>query len=1575
MSIATKLTPITGGITTLAKFKLIQTTGFLAYEYNPFMNYRLSKRKYWKDELGRYLDYQGDVIHFPNGDILSDSYLEAVGKSIEDFPEFKINEDSNQSTKTANKLFVEYYEGELVDLVTKDLKFDINHPVDIEVQESYDKSVNLIINDDNTLPKLINSRFTVLENGRYEIIDRFGNNDTNIYTEEGLNIDSALYKNVTKIPQINFNGVFDGGNLLVGNYVLYFKYVDADDNESDFIGESGIISVFKGDYSSPKTVKGGISEENSYKFIRLNLYNIDSNYNYINVYYTRSSGTYNKTEDTKAYKILQKYPIQGITTTISISGFEEVRNIPIDEINISYNIVDKVKTQAQAQSRLFFGNVSKPDIPYSKLAQLSLNILPTPIYKEEDSIGFLDENYIDISNSVNKYEYYNPNNIYYRLGYWEDYYRFAVVYILPDYTLSPAFNIRGGVFSNGKYKYSSISSESIDLDENGFIISKDPNRSIEYENGYGVVKMEYINEAGRVSESAIRDSNVVPLGISFEFSDKFVVEELQKYTKGFFIVRQKRIPTIYCQGITIGLDEESHLPLLPTTSSGGDVTYITESFFGEDRVLTHDYSARLRYINNLKPLAAIIPEAELNSELYSQLFSAAQFRYRLASHMPLDSIFSPSVGDERHYKIDSYKVNTTDRSIKNVTLTYIDDNIQLKSSGNVNYSSRAGEAEVAYKVAYLQSENKLKNANNLIRGAYSAYVGLDGFSDQQADIFEVMIPGYTDGNITEYIKIRGNDTSPFYSISQRYSWEDFKNLYYSNRTTKTTDSGDSYFVYRLDCYRGDCFIGNYTHRMMRNFQDPEAPTNDTIIDENTWIKNYSGYSDGALDEESAANINRGDVNAVKIGHWATFKCLSNINLALRCEDSSDVSEVALVGHPKTFYPYTYFSPDGEYKISDSTSINVGFNSTTSDKYNFILPDIPYIKNNFANRIMYSDLFISDAFKNNYRTFQLNNYKDYSSEYGYITKIEEWFGNLMVIFEHGVGFIPIKEKGQIGQGEGGPIYLNSIDILPEKPLMLSKIYGSQWKDSIIKSQRFIYGVDTVGKKIWRTDGREFHIISDFKIQKFLNDNISLSERERSPIMGIRNVKSHYNAFKQDILFTFFDDYISYNNLGIKSNYLEWNMCFNESLNIWVTRYSWIPLVSGNIYNVFFSYDKEAGKNISGVSGSWKNSLYSEGIVLDGIGTNLNVSYNGVEIEINPTYPYKIGTLTYKLEEGDSLDLNTYTLKYSLYDKEETGEYLIENNKYFDIDSSNTLILKDGNPWKEALQKDTSEEVIIEVKVKVSLYRDLKAVPVTRTESLFIRKSLISTTGEHNIQTGSWMYRHGQAGIFDNTETIKPCRWYRGTTDQTSEPFEFEFIVNDNAGLHKIFNNLDIISNKVFPEEIEYEIIGDCFNFEDLKDISYKVQSKRFDPTAEKYTGAIIKFTQESKTDQSLNTEFYINPDLNNQITFRKIMKVKDYNKVGRLKGNTQYKEDIFDIQLAPIKYKKYLYDEGVLVWKLRERDSNNQPIGNLLRVTNEDLIPSKEIRPKDKFIKIRIKYRGDKLALVTSLRTFYNISYS
>ena len=88
--------------------------------------------------------------------------------------------------------------------------------------------------------------------------------------------------------------------------------------------------------------------------------------------------------------------------------------------------------------------------------------------------------------------------------------------------------------------------------------------------------------------------------------------------------------------------------------------------------------------------------------------------------------------------------------------------------------------------------------------------------------------------------------------------------------------------------------------MIRNFNDPSLPNNDTIIDRNTWKDYYR-----AENPEEWENISRSDVNAVQLGTWITFRVRSAMNYALRSVDHSYVSEEALMGSPRSFYPRSH----------------------------------------------------------------------------------------------------------------------------------------------------------------------------------------------------------------------------------------------------------------------------------------------------------------------------------------------------------------------------------------------------------------------------------------------------------------------------------------------------------------------------------------------------------------------------------------------------------------------------------------------------------------------------------------------
>ena len=1611
-------------------YKVIQTEGFLAYEYNPFRNLRISDNRYLKNNVsGGYLlkssnqnieatldilevlkykknsdanytvefskpitiyiteeniDTQYVISETQPGDIdnkynYTTSTLSSPLKKYTPREVFGLNplNFDNEEVSINNgdgKFIISNYKGELVDFTTKDLNFNLNHPIDIEIQESYDGSINLILNDDLNTPRLINSRFTPLENGMYKVVDREGNNDTNIYDKDSLNGEVNLYKSINQIPILEFKGVQNGGELKVGNYVFYFKYVDSDGNETDFVSESGIVSVFLGDLDDAKTIKGGLYDTNSHKLIKFLLSNIDTSYNYISIYYTRCTGTENGTEITKAYKIEDKYVVINTICDIIIIGLEPVSEISLNDINISYNIIDKAKTQAQVQNRLFLGNIDKVTVPYKELADLSLRICPE-IYSE-DSIGRVDAEYKmygTSTNPLNQGGYFNPYNIYYRLGYWEDIYRFGIVYILNDYTLSPVFNIRGGDLKNNSefeefeiYKENTFGEKIrsyIEISEEGFISEN----GVVLSNAKGVVRLKRSSESSALDEG----NNYLPLGIKFKFQSE-VIEELKKYTKGFFFVRQKRVPTVYCQGITIGLESFSHLPVLPIE----DTIYFTESFIANNNgksILTSDYPDRVLTTTFATSYASIVPEAELNSEFYSQIFNGSKFVCRESSIQSNNKYFIQG-NNERHYYIDGYKNNTTSdvSTIKDVSLTYIDDNIQLKTSGTTDFSSRAGEAEVAYKFKYFYKEDTSRTAKNLLRGSWSPYVGTEGIIGN-CRIFEVMIPGYNESLMKDYFKSRFSDLSSYYSISDRQAWE------------YTNDS--------MICYRGDCYYGSFTHRMCRNFQDPESPTNDTIVDPNTWENNYSGSDTGALDLEKAELINRGDVNAVEIGHWVTFNCASNINFALRCEDETNVSEAALNGHPRTFYPISRFNTSGEYKIPESTLYNSGLNSSTSDKYHFVVPDVPYIKNEFSNRIMYSDIFISDAYKNSYRVFQLNNYKDYNHEYGNITSIVEWFGNLIVVFERGTGLIPVNERVQTGGGQNDPVYLNSNNVLPERPILLSKMYGSQWKDSILRTDNFVYGVDTVVKKIWRTNGRTFEVISDFKIQKYLNDNISLSEREREPLIGVRNVKAHYNKFKFDVMFTFYDDVKESNNIGELITSKEWNLCYNEKLQLWTTRYSWIPLMSENISNVYFSSNKEDSKATSRVASSWKNSKISYGIVLGSVfeddkytnilskynledpnNSKLRVNYSGVEIPnlINSgiTKDIIIGKLHIKL----NLDSDKFRIKYSKYSFNNSEDY--PDNDDFKLvtyeegtsdnikDITTYLVLKSSdssirNKYSKGENIDISS-IYYSLNIQAELVRGRNESITDNIEEIGVDVSnryndiVYLRTSEEYWENPTYFWRHGVAEIFDHKEKIYPTSWYKERDSKgvplSYDPFEFEFVVNKNVGYHKIFTNLFIISNNVLPELVSFEVIGDAYDFSnipDLKEGSYLVQKGEKE---ENEVDNYIKFidNKDCNNNNIGSSAIIFYDDRLSEYSLRRIQPIKDMSTCGIIKGNTRYQEDFVNITLEPFKYQKG--NKGNIKLKIEET------------------------RPRDKYIKIRVKYKGDKRVIITALQTMFEISF-
>lgn len=1529
--------------------------------------------------------------------------------------------------------------GSIVDLDTDGFNFSLNNPLEIDAQSSYDGSVNLIFNDNRNIPRLVNSRFSVLQNNTYEVVDRIGNNDTNLYDSEQFDLDTSLYKRVNTIPTITFNSVLPSGNLKVGNYVIYIKYADADGNETDFVGESGIISCFIGGDRDPFSIDGGSRDQLASKSISLTVSDIDSSYDYIKVYYTRSTSDVDSNRVVTAHEIDRKFPVRNNSCNVIITGSEETKDIPVSDINIQYSIIDKAKSQTVCQNMLFLGNSCKPDMMYKDLSDISLRLLPYLIESDSERfIGKTSYDYSDLSDQSYSHEYYNTLNIYNKVGYWnEEIYRFGVVYIMKDGSLSSVYNIRG---KNGIPKFEELQSaylqsdlwkyennekvrNYIPIDESTFDVSG----TSYLENAKGVLRINTDSDSRKVYGIGI----AIPTEVS---------EYLNTLVQGLFIVRQKRIPTILAQAYVMPRDLEAEVPLI---NYGG--SYIAERFLDNDRKLNESYLPRLYTISDMARVnrsakVAICPEYDVRQSYFNHLFTGTEYVVRKADIQPSMTTLSRDIYNDRHYYVDNY-YGRREEQFSRAKIIGVGDNVPIAAVEDYNFRGRAGEAEEGFRFRYIESKNKEKEATNLIRGAYSPYLGIIGDQVAIGSIINIYIPGYSEAQMSTYFNTRYEDNSPYYSVSSRLRLANIDSL------LSLQKAGGDLYTYTVPCYRGDCYICNFTHRLNRNFQDPSAPTNDEVVDENTWKDNYDTEN-----TENNAKINRGDVNAIQLGSWITFKVCSSYNLSIRSLDPSYPTEEGLTGLKRGFYPLQELSPAGATKIPESSVINGGYSSTTSEKQAFTLPDVPYIKNRFDTRIMYSDISVGDAFKNGFRVFQMTHYRDYPRTYGGIMKMIELFGNILCIFEHGIALIPVNERAVAGEGSGGNIFINTSNVLPENPKMLSDTYGTQWPESVVQTPYFVYGVDTVGKKIWRTNGDQFEIISDFKIQEFLNENITLSERELTPVVGVRNVKGHYNAFKQDVMFTFYDDLYGFEEKV-------WNICYNEVMQKFITFYSWVPSYSANIDNIHFSFNRDTSKWISKLASSGSLSTSADGIVLS------NVVIDDWETKDDMKLT-KLGLVNRSLPNTQNTGLEielTYEIVKDNFGMYKHFKIITEGEKQNKV---SYLALKEDFEWTVPVVQLNLQCTIDYLYSSESAPQDLDDYVagwkdyVTYNAGLYqssiaITKQEVLDNGVNeglNLTTDFW--KHGQSGIIDIKDKIKPCYWYG-----KQHPFEYEFVVVDNPATHKIFENLQIVSNKAVPDSFHYEVVGESYEFHEDKKNMYIRQEATKD--FYQYNGSDILYNRNfldlrgkqrdilrnwkptgQKVKSTMFPLYYARVDTFNEIedyykgktapnkdyvnlsgseivynekldefrvwTHAKAADIKDP-RIGRLRGNMNYQGDVWNIQINPIIFvqrNEPAWNTAKLTKETIDKvpiSVGNSPIPNDLKgfdITSEtpveDYMPQdlidlgygpedidtsdwwsgrKEARLRDKYIKIRVRYTGEELAIITALKTLYTISYA
>lgn len=397
--------------------------------------------------------------------------------------------------------------------------------VDIELQPSYDRSINIIYTDNKSKPNLINSRFIVQPGGKTATLaNRQGVRDTNIYSNERWGNTDLILTSET-IAKIDYKGLEDGGNLLPGGYKIYFVYANSDLQTTAVFGESGLIQVTKG---SGESVSGGDPDERLGKTIYFQLSNLDTKFLYVKVFVARDMGQFNA-GTYELREIFNLYPIgTGGVASIRITGFELTLEKDADFLDGQFTDLSTAQTLTAVQGSLAVANIETRIEYVDYLRAICANI---QITEDVASMADLDPNNANKEWWQKRTPYSDPNNVYYNLGYWNgETYELGLVFKMSDSNLlSPVIPLRGIDNFDGTASYVG----------SGVIPAPGFDESTIYrENTNGV----YRTQEGKVyidGDSANPDSpniTYLKINVSALTNDPFIKE----ITDGFFVVRKTR---------------------------------------------------------------------------------------------------------------------------------------------------------------------------------------------------------------------------------------------------------------------------------------------------------------------------------------------------------------------------------------------------------------------------------------------------------------------------------------------------------------------------------------------------------------------------------------------------------------------------------------------------------------------------------------------------------------------------------------------------------------------------------------------------------------------------------------------------------------------------------------------------------------------------------------------------------------------------------------------------------------------------------------------------------------------------
>jgi hypothetical protein len=320
----------------------------------------------------------------------------------------------------------------------------------------------------------------------------------------------------------------------------------------------------------------------------------------------------------------------------------------------------------------------------------------------------------------------------------------------------------------------------------------------------------------------------------------------------------------------------------------------------------------------------------------------------------------------------------------------------------------------------------------------------------------------------------------------------------------------------------------------------------------------------------------------------------------------------------------HFANDGSAENILNEFIYEDVYSAKKDLYTFIpkpLSNLP--SNRIDTRVLYSGAKINGESVDSWRSFKLEDYTDLDGNRGEVNKLVTFKDNLYFLQSNGFGALAISPTSTVLDESGTSIVLGTGSVIQDFQY-LSNTVGTVDSKSVISTEKGIYWVDRVAKKIYAFRANGLECITDIHGMK------SWASRE---ITKDTQLNTGYDTVNSEVLFSHGD----YNSL-----------VFNETINAFTSFYNTAP-------TTFI----EAKDKLLGI----RDRPHLHGRVYE---HNTNGKYNygstlGAEIQFivnpDPLYTKTFDTIVWSVKNTKGLFLD------------ESNDF---NNITFQVDSPTTVI---------------------------------------------------------------------------------------------------------------------------------------------------------------------------------------------------------------------------------------------------------------------------------------------------------------